>query len=127
MKPKGLLVAVVLLAVLGGLVFWSNKSQAGKDKSPADSTTTKLLTIPDDQFKEIKIVKLTGETIDLKKANGKWQMTSPKVMSADQDAVGSMQSTLANLSSDKLVDEKATDLKSFGLDMPTLDVQVMRN
>ncbi len=60
MKPKGLLIAVVLLAVLGGLTWWSNKSQAEKSKTPAD-TATKLLTIPDDQFQEIKIKKLTGE------------------------------------------------------------------
>ena len=30
MKPKGLLVAVALLAVLGGLIWWSNKKQAAK-------------------------------------------------------------------------------------------------
>ena len=30
MKPKGLLIAVVLLAVLGGLTWWSNKTQADK-------------------------------------------------------------------------------------------------
>ena len=59
MKPKGLLVAVVLLAVLGGLVWWSNKKQASASKSPMD-TTTKLLTIPEDQFQEIRIKKVTG-------------------------------------------------------------------
>ena len=52
MKPKGLLIAVVLLAVLGGLTWWSNKTQAEKGKTP-DATTTKLLTIPDDQFQAI--------------------------------------------------------------------------
>ena len=62
MKPKGLLIAVVLLAVLGGLTWWSNKSQADKAKTPTD-TATKLLTIPDDQFQEIKIKKLTGELL----------------------------------------------------------------
>ena len=60
MKPKGLLIAVVLLAVLGGLTWWSNKNQADKAKTPAD-TATKLLTIPDDQFQEIKIKKVTDE------------------------------------------------------------------
>ena len=125
MKPKGLLIAVVLLAVLGGLTWWSNKSQADKAKTPTD-TATKLLTIPDDQFQEIKIKKLTGEVLDLKRENGKWQMTAPKPMPADQDAVGSMVSTLANLNADKVVEDKATDLKPYGLDTPTLDVQIIR-
>jgi hypothetical protein len=125
MKPKGLLIAVVLLAVLGGLTWWSNKSQADKAKTPTD-TATKLLTIPDDQFQEIKIQKLTGELLDLRRENGKWQMTAPKAMPADQDAAGAMVSTLANLNADKVVEDKAADLKPYGLDSPTLDVQIIR-
>jgi len=125
MKPKGLLIAVVLLAVLGGLTWWSNKSQASKSKAPAD-TSTKLLTIPDDQFQEIKIKKVTDELLDLKRENGKWQMIAPKPLPADQDAVASMVSTLANLNADKVVEDKAADFKPYGLDMPTLDVQIVR-
>jgi len=126
MRPKGLLIAVVLLAALGGISWWSVKHPPSAEKASPDSSNTKLLTIPDDQFQEIKVTKLTGEVIDLKKEGGKWRMTSPKAMSADQDAAGSMQSALANLSSDKLIDEKPANLKEFGLDTPTLDVQVMR-
>ena len=124
MKPKGLLIGVVLLAVLGGLVYWSNKTQAAKDKTT--DTSTKLLTIPDDQFQQIQIKKLTGETLALKKDNGKWRMTQPAPMAADQDAVNSMTGTLANLNADKVIDEKATDLQQYGLQIPTLDVQVVR-
>jgi hypothetical protein len=125
MKPTGLLIGVGILAILGGLVFWSNKSQAAKEKTPVD-TTTKLLNIPEDQFQEIKIKKLTGETVDLKRENGKWRMTEPKALPADQDVVGPMTSALGTLSADKVIDEKATDLKQYGLATPTLDVQVTR-
>jgi hypothetical protein len=127
MKPKGLLIGAVLLAVLGGFSWWAYKHPASTDKPSTDGSNTKLLTIPDDQFKEIKVTKLTGEVIALKKENGKWRMTAPKAQSADQDAAGSMQSTLANLNSDKLVDEKAADLSAYGLGTPTLDIQVVRN
>jgi hypothetical protein len=126
MKPKGLLIAVVLLAVLGGLTWWSNKSQADKAKAPAADAPAKLLTIPDDQFQEIKIKKVTGELIDLKRENGKWRMTAPTPLPADQDAAASMVSTLANLNADKVVEEKAADLKPYGLDTPTLDVEIVR-
>src|SRR5260370_22810274 len=126
MKPKGLLIALVLLAVVGGVSWWSNKSQEEKSKVPADTTSTKLLTIPDDQFQEIDVKKLTGETLAIRKDNGKWQMTAPKAMTADQDAAGSMASALANLTADKVVEDKAGDLQSYGLETPTLDVQVKR-
>jgi len=128
MKPKGLLIAVGLLAVLGGFSWWAYKHPADASKTGAEAggAPTKLLTIPDDQFKEIKIVKLTGETIDLKKENGKWKMVEPKQLPADQDAAGAMQSTLNGLSSEKLIEDKATDLKPYGLDRPTLDIQIFR-
>ena len=125
MKPKGPLIALVLLAVLGGLTWWSNKNQADKAKTPAD-TTVKLLTVPDAQFQEIKITKVTGELLNLKRDNGKWRMTAPEALPADQDAAGSMVSALANLNADKVVEEKAADLKPYGLDRPTLDVQIVR-
>ncbi|MEO8592131.1 MAG: DUF4340 domain-containing protein [Candidatus Solibacter sp.] len=125
MKPKGLLIAVVLLAVLGGLTWWSNKSQADKAKTPTDAAT-KLLTLADDQFQEIRIKKVTGERIDLKRDNGKWAMTAPAPMAADQDAVSSMVTTLGSLSADKVIEEKATDLKQYGLDLPTLDIEIAR-
>jgi hypothetical protein len=125
MKPQGLLTAVVLLAALGGVVWWSNKKQAAASKTPTD-TTTKLLTIPDDQFQGIKIKKLTGEVIELKRENGKWQMVQPKPLPADSDTVASMVSSLSSLSADKLIEEKAADLQPYGLSMPTLDISVVK-
>jgi hypothetical protein len=124
-KPNGLMIAVALLAVLGGVVWWSNKKQAAATKSPAD-TSTKILSIPEADFQEIRIKKLTGEVLDLKKENGKWAITQPAPLAADQDAVGSMVSTLATLNADKVVDEKAADLKPYGLDNPTLTVTVTK-
>jgi len=125
MKPKGLLIAVVLLAVLGGLTWWSNKKQAAASKAPPD-TSTKLLSIPDDQFQEIKVKKLTGEVIRLRKDNGKWRIVEPKPLPADQDTVGSLVSTLSSLNADKVVEDKASDLKPYGLENPTLDISVLK-
>jgi Domain of unknown function (DUF4340) len=121
-KPKGLLTAVALLAVLGGLVWWSNKRQAAAGKS--SDKTTKLLSIPEDQFQEIRVKKVTGEVIDLQKQDGKWKITEPQQLPADQDAVSSMVTNLASLNADTTVDEKAADLKPYGLNDPTLDIQV---
>jgi len=125
MKPKGLLVALAVLAILGGLIWWSNKKQATASKTSAD-TATKLLSIPDDQFQEIRIKKLTGELQDLHRVNGKWQLTQPTQLSADPDTVGSMVSTLASLNADKLIEDKAADLQPYGLNIPTLDITIVK-
>jgi hypothetical protein len=125
MKGKGLLASVVLLAVLAGLVWWSNHDQAAKSKSAADAGVIKLLAIPIDQFVEVRIKKLTGEVVAVKRENNKWRLTQPVSLPADLDAIGTMVSTIGNLIADQVVEEKATDLKGFGLDIPTLDVEVI--
>jgi hypothetical protein len=123
MKPKGLLIAVVLLAVLSGLIWWSNKKQAAT--KPPD-TAVKILSIPDDQFQDIRIKNVADQTIDLARQDNKWSMTQPKPLAADQDAVASMVSTLGSLNADKTVEAKATDLHPYGLDIPTLDVTITK-
>jgi hypothetical protein len=112
--------------VLGGVVWWSNKKQASATSSKTDTTTTKLLTIPDDQFQGIRIKKVTGEVEDLQREGGKWRMTQPKPLAADQDAVSSIVSNLSVLNADKVIEEKAGDLKPYGLTDPTLTIDIKR-
>ncbi len=124
MKPTGLLIAVGVLAVLGGLTWWSNKKQAAAAKS-GDTNTTKILSIPNDQFQEIRIQQ-PARTVDLKRENGKWQIKEPQPLPADQDAVASMVTTLSALNADSVVDAKPADLSPFGLKDPKLDVRIVR-
>jgi hypothetical protein len=126
MKPKGLLVAVVLLAVLGGAVWYSNKKQAEKEKAPAD-TSPKIVSIPDDQVADIRIQRPGGETVELKREGPyKYALTQPKPLPADVDAASSLVTTVASISADKTIDEKATDFSPYGLVNPSLDVRITR-
>ena len=126
MKPTGLLIAVALLAVIGGGIWYSNKKQAASStaKSPTD-TSSKLLTIPADQFQEIRIKKPT-ETQDLKLVDGKWRIIEPKPLAADQDTVTSMVTSLSALTADKTIDDNATDLSAYGLTAPGLDITITK-
>ena len=126
MKPKGLLIAVVLLAVLAGVIYWGNKKEAtpGADTKAAKDTTTKLLSIPAGDFQEIRIKKLTNEVEVLKLVDGKWRITEPRPLPADVDAVVSMINTMGTLAADKTIDENATDLAPYGLSIPTLEITV---
>ncbi|MFB3825190.1 MAG: DUF4340 domain-containing protein [Bryobacteraceae bacterium] len=127
MKVRGLLVAVALLAVLGGLVWWSNKRQKAGESKPSADAAPKILTIPEDQIQEVRLQKTGGETTVLRKGgDGKWAIAEPKPLRADQDSVTSMISSLASLSADKLVEEKAADLAPYGLTQPGLGVKVIK-
>ncbi len=125
MRPKGLLIAVVLLAVLGVAVWLSNKKQAAEAKNPTD-TSPKIIAVPDDQVAAIQIKHAGGETDALRRENGKWQMTQPKPLPADPDAATSLTSALASVAADKTIEDNATDLSGYGLNNPQLDVLVTR-
>ncbi len=123
MKPKGLLIGLALLAVMGGLVFWSSKTYKGTDTKEA---SVKILSIPQNQFREIKLENIAGQVIDLKReGGGDWKMTVPLQMTADQDAVAAIVSTLSNLNAEKVVEENGADLKSFGLQIPSVKATVV--
>ena len=127
MKVRGLLVAVIVLAALGGALYWSNRKQKADAAKPAADTTPKILTIPEDQIKEVKLKKTGGDTTVLRKGDdGKWQIVEPKPLRADQESVNSLASTLSSLNADKLVEDKATDLAPYGLNSPSLDVTVVK-
>jgi hypothetical protein len=127
MQFRGLLIGAVLLAVLGGAWYWSNKAEKEKEGKPAPDAAPKIVSIPEDQVKQVEIRKKDAEaTVVRKDDSGKWQMSAPKPLPVDQDAMTSMTSTLSSLSSDRLVEEKASDLAAYGLNAPVLVVSITK-
>jgi hypothetical protein len=123
LKPQGLIAAVTVLAVLGGYAWWSNRHP----KSDTASTTPvapKILSLTADQIQQIRVSKAGAEPVTLLKTGDQWQIAAAKPLAADQDAVGGLTSALSPLNSDRLIDEHPSSLASFGLDAPTLQVEV---
>jgi len=117
MKVARLLIAALVLAGLGGVVWWSNKSEAAKATKADPKAAPKILELKDADIKQIEIRHHEGETTIVKKdAAGKWSITAPQPLAADQTAVGAITSAVTSLSSDRVVDENATNLPSYGLD-----------
>ncbi|MGQ9916132.1 MAG: DUF4340 domain-containing protein [Bryobacteraceae bacterium] len=117
MRPKGLLIASAVLAVLAGLVWWSNRQQ-GKE-SPAKDSSPKLLELKQDDITQIEIIRPGSETTRVEKgADGVWRITAPEPLPGDKDAISSLVSSAATLNADKVVEEKPEDLAVFGLKEP---------
>jgi hypothetical protein len=126
MKNSGLLIAAFVLAALTGTLYWSDhrKAKESAAAAPADALP-KILTFKDGDISKIEIKKKGADEVALTKNNaGKWQIAAPKPLSADQESVSSVVSTLSSLSSDRLVDDKPTDLAQYGLTDPTLEVVI---
>jgi hypothetical protein len=127
MKLRGLLISAALLAVLSGMVWWSNKREKEKEGKPAADAPPKVLEIPEDQVQQIEVKKKdTGSTIVKRDASGKWQIVAPKQLPADQDSVKTLAGTFSSLSADKLIEEKAADLNTYGLNAPSMEVIVTK-
>ena len=124
-----MLVAAAVLLALTGVLYWSDRHPA-KDSATSTSSTAevpapKILTLKDGDISKIDIKKKGADPVEVTKdAAGKWQIAAPKQLNADQDAVTSLVSSVASLNSDRLVDDKPSDLKQYGLTEPALEVDI---
>src|SRR5712692_6942871 len=126
MKNSGLMIAAVILAVLSGALYWSNRHPASENTAKASiDTPPKILALKQEDISKIEIKKKGGEPVDLAKTNaGKWEITAPKPLGADQESVSSLLSSVSSLNSERLVDDKPTDLSQYGLAQPALEIDL---
>src|SRR6267143_4132173 len=124
MKSKGLLTASFLLLVLSAVIWWSNKKTATADKTPVETTTVKLLSLPEDQIQDVDIKKRSCEIVRLERNDSKWVIAGPEPLRADADAVSSMLSTVSSLSSDRTVEEKASNPEQYGLAPAAIELYI---
>lgn len=126
MKINSLLVAAIVLAALSGFLYWSNhKKTSASDVKVAADAPPKILTLSQADINKLGIKKKGGEDVALAKNDaGKWQITAPKELRANQNEVSSMLSTLSSLTSERLIDAKAGNLAEYGLAQPAVEVDV---
>src|SRR5262249_44918196 len=64
----------------------------------------------------------SGETTTLKKEGGNWQITAPVATKADEPTVSGITNFVGPLTLSRVIDEKPTDLKDYGLATPRIEV-----
>ena len=124
MRIRGLLVAVVLLAALGVGVYFSNKEKAAEAAKPPADAPPKILALTEGDITKVTLKKKGADETVLEKANGKWQITAPKPYPADQDTASQLVASTANVSGDRVVEDKASNLSAYGLNSPILEVDI---
>jgi Domain of unknown function (DUF4340) len=126
MKIHGLAIAVLVLLALGGFLYWSDHRKPGENSTKISADTPpQILKLDESSITKLDLKKKDAAPIQLAKSNsGEWQITQPKQLRADDTAVSGVLSTLSSLTSERLVEDKASDLKNFGLDHPSLEVDL---
>jgi hypothetical protein len=127
MKLRGLLIAAAVLTALLGALYWSNHHGSNADSAvkTAVDAPTKILSLSQSDITGLTIHRKTEPPIDLSRNNsGVWQITAPKSLAADQDSVSSVLSALSSLNAERLLEEQASDLASYGLTAPSVEIDV---
>lgn len=124
MPGKGLLIAALVLLVLAGGVWWSNRVKSAETNKPAADAAPKLITMDEADAQRVEISRRDAETSVLENQNGQWRVTAPVQLAADKDTASSVVSGLTGLTWDQLIEEKASALSAFGLDKPAVRVTI---
>ena len=126
MKTGGLYVALAVLVILGGTLYWSNHRKPSEETSKASADTPPpILKLDQSSIEKLELKKKDAEPVVLTKAgSGDWQISAPKSLRADQSAVTGILSDVSSLNSERLVDDKASNLAPYGLDQPALELNL---
>jgi hypothetical protein len=125
MKIRGLLVAAVVFCVLAGLLYWSEHRKSDDTVKASADTPPAILKLDSSSITKIDLKKKDAEPLVLSKGDaGQWKIVEPKPYAADQDTVSSLLSSLSSLNSDRLLEDKASDPKTYGLDHPAVEVEI---
>jgi hypothetical protein len=112
-------IMVLVLAGLVGYIYFVDSKQ-----EPSGTTTREKLfgSLQADDIEEVQVKSADGETTQLQKTDGNWQLVEPVKAAADTSEITTIASSLASLEIQRVVDENPADLKQYGLEPARVEV-----
>lgn len=125
MQAKRLLIALALVAALGGAIWWSNREEKQKAGAPDPKAPPKILDVKRGEIQRIEVAREGGETtvLEIPKEN-EFRLMAPAVFPVDKEAAQSFLGAVAEVSPDKVVEEKPSSVEEFGLQKPATVIRV---
>ncbi|HEX4227583.1 MAG TPA: DUF4340 domain-containing protein [Bryobacteraceae bacterium] len=125
MKPRNLVIAAVVLAALSGGVWYAKRHPESGQPASTTPSAPKIADIPSTQVAEIELAKKGAPPVTLQRESGKWTITTPEALPADQDTVSGIVSSLSPITADSVVEDKTNNPGQFGLTSPSLVVKLI--
>src|SRR4051812_11071546 len=121
MRYKSTIVLLLLFAVLGGYVYFSEfRGQEARQKQ--EEAKKKVFSVEDKDITEISLIYPDRTITAVKKGDKQWQITSPAGIEADSDEWEQLASNIPRIERDETVAQNAQDLGPFGLKDPAVRV-----
>jgi hypothetical protein len=126
MKFRGLLVAVVVLAALGGFLWWSQRHPTALQPKTAETPELPpLVRVTDTAITGLTLTERGSAPITVvTNESGRWGITSPITAPADEATVAHMLSNLSHMRTQAIIENRPTDLSRYGLANPSLTVDI---
>jgi hypothetical protein len=125
MRLRGLMAAALVLAALAAGLYFSNKQKSAEAAKPPADASPKILALSENDITKVDLKKKDAPETVLQRTNaGKWQLTEPKQFMADQDTAGQLVNSASSVASDRVVEDKASDVSAYGLKSPGLEVDL---
>lgn len=122
---KQLLISALVLAGLGGAIWWSNKQEDAKKGQPDSKAGPTILALNEDDIRGVEVQR-KGEspTVLVRDEAGKWTMTAPEKIAADMQVLTGITAGVRSVGSERVVDEKPSQLESYGLQPPAVSLKL---
>ena len=125
MRLRGLMLAAVVLAALAAGLYFSNKQKSAEAAKPPADASPKILALSENDIAKVELKKRDAAETVLERSNaGKWQLTAPSKFLADQETAGQLVNSASSVASDRVVEDKASDVSAYGLKSPSLEVDL---
>ena len=122
MRFKGTLVLLLVFAVLGGYVYYSDfYNQEERQKQESDKK--KLFGGEAKDVSEITLEYEGRSVTAVRKDDTNWEITMPGGLEADPETWDQLASNFVNIQKDQVVSGEKTDLAPYGLDKPAIVVR----
>ena len=117
-RIRSTFVLLVVAIGLGGYLYFIESERPIAD----ENAKAKVFSYDAAKITQVEVKSSGGETTALRKTNDAWAIVKPVETPADRNTVSDVVTTLANLEEQRVVDENAGDLKTYGLAEPRIDL-----
>ena len=117
-RLRSTIILLVLAVGLGAYLYFIDAKKPVAD----EHAKQKVFTADASKIDQLEVKSASGDVTALKKEANGWTVVKPIQTPADQNNASDVAATVASLEQDRVVDENPTDLKTYGLATPRIEV-----